>query len=88
MNITNNQQELIQTVYEREGGHRYIPSYDSDSQAIILAAWLDDSVNYDTVSVLAGGLNPFDMPTEDILIDHWESIENWLEHAHTKMGLS
>ena len=53
----------------------------SDSRAL-LKIWLADPLNYDTVSVLYEGANPYDIDPDTIWENFWDSIEDW---AQTKL---
>lgn len=70
---------LVQELWDEEG-HSYVPSMSAEGQHKALQAWLAVPLHYDKVSLLMGGDNPYSAPEEDLLIDFYDDIENWLTH--------
>ena len=54
----------------------------SASLAALIKIWLSEPLNYDTVSVLYEGANPYDIDHETLYEDFWDSINEW---AQTKL---
>lgn len=80
------QRQAVEEIWEDEG-HAYLPTYSQANQEKALSVWLEDIQNYDTVSVLSGGLNPFDMEPEELLMDYYDSIEYWLEKKFLELDI-
>ena len=44
--------------------------------------WLSEAVNYDTASLYFEGINPYDIPSQEIYDAFWDAIEEHSTQAH------